>query len=177
MERLSSSSTEDRPKSGLSANHAHRAASRKRESPEEVSTEVSTLSGLSPVRFRAGDPTPLGSAAVRSLRLCDSVCLGPRAAAAVIALSVSGEVAGRETCRRSSARRSRRIPAHSSNLDVPGFPRLHPSLSASSFPLAGRTLNRRFPADSGLGLSDSFPPFWPASKFPLQRRLRVSPSA
>ena len=132
-------------------------------------TEVSTLSGLSPVRFRAGDPTPLRSAAGRSLRLCDSVCLGPKAAAAVIALSVSGEVAGRETCRRSSARRSRRIPAHSSNLDVPGFPRLHPSLSASGFPLAVRTLNRRFPADSGL---------WPFRQFPaVPARFQVSPSA
>jgi hypothetical protein len=36
------------------------ASAQTREGPEGVSTEVATLSGLSSVRFRAGDPDPIG---------------------------------------------------------------------------------------------------------------------
>jgi hypothetical protein len=88
----------------------------KRESPEGALAEASTLSGLSSIRSRAGDPTPNGVLADgRSLRQgCDPKIAPSR---------LREGSAGRETRHPGTARRSRRIPVrHSERPRCPRSP-------------------------------------------------------
>lgn len=133
--------------------------------PEGVSAEASTLSGLSSVRCRAGDPTPSGRSrtsptAVRFVRTA-GVGLATWPPGLSLDLPASDlSVRRGESCDSpwsSSARRSRRIPVRCSDL----------------------TVRPQFPADFRLTFLPASRPSGPTSPAVARRvgrRRRVSPS-